>query len=138
MPCSFLCFIYFVWCCIWIYLSLFVIKACIVSVLSIMIFLPIITALFLFIARVHINMIKIVYMIVTFIVMYLALNLYINFDPNASMQLIEYHPWIVEYGIAYHIGVDGVSLGIVMMNAIIMPLVAVALYKQRDHRGYGI
>jgi NADH-quinone oxidoreductase subunit M len=103
-----------------------------------MIFLPIVTALFLFVARIHINMIKIVYMIVTFIVMYLALKLYINFDPNASMQLIEYHPWIAEYGIAYHIGVDGVSLGIVMMNAIIMPLVAIALYKQRDHRGYWI
>lgn len=108
------------------------------SVLSIMIFLPIATALILFIARININTVKIIYMIVTFVVMYLAIGLYMDFDPNASMQLVEFHPWIAEYGIAYHIGVDGVSLGIVMMNAIIMPLVAIALYKQRDKHGYWI
>jgi len=108
------------------------------SVLSIMIFLPIITAFILFITKININVVKVIYMIVTFIIMYLAIDLYMNFDPNNSMQFVEYHPWIAEYGIAYHIGVDGVSLGIVMMNAIIMPLIAIALYKQRDKHGYWI
>lgn len=108
------------------------------SILSIMIFLPIITALFLFITRININAIKVIYMIVTFIVIYLAIKLYIDFDASSSMQFIEIHPWIVKYGITYHIGVDGVSLGIVMMTAIIMPLVAIALYKHREHKGYWI
>ncbi|MBU1658526.1 NADH-quinone oxidoreductase subunit M [bacterium] len=108
------------------------------STLSLMIFLPIITAFALFVTKIHINIVKTLYMIVTGIVMYLAFSLYVAFDANASMQFIEYHPWIAEYGISYHIGVDGVSLGIVMMNAIIMPLVAIALYKQRDKRGYWI
>ncbi|QOY54332.1 NADH-quinone oxidoreductase subunit M [Candidatus Sulfurimonas marisnigri] len=108
------------------------------STLSIIIFSPIIAALFLFFTRPNIAIVKIVYMVVTLSVLYLAVGLYIDFDPAKSMQFIEYHPWISEYGINYHVGVDGVSLGIVMMNAIIMPLVTLALHKLRDKNGYWI
>lgn len=108
------------------------------NILSIIIFLPIITAVILFFVSIHISIIKIIYMIVTSIIALLTLKLYINFKQVSSMQFEEIHSWISEYGINYHIGVDGVSLGIVMMNAIIMPLVAIALYKQRDKRGYWI
>jgi NADH-quinone oxidoreductase subunit M len=109
-----------------------------VSILSTIIFLPILTALILLFVRRNINVVKTVYMIVTLTVLYLAFELYFAFDVNSSMQFIEYHSWISAYGINYHLGVDGVSLGIVMMNAIIMPLVAIALYKQRDNSGYWI
>jgi NADH-quinone oxidoreductase subunit M len=108
------------------------------STLSILIFLPIVSAIFLFIVNLHIYLVKIVYMIVTLTVAYFAINLYIDFDPHASMQFVEHHAWIVQYGISYSIGVDGVSLGIVMMNALLMPLVTIGLYKQRDNRGYWI
>lgn len=108
------------------------------NILSIIIFLPIITAVILFFVRIHIKTVKIIYMMTTSIITLLTLKLYINFEQVSSMQLEEIHPWISEYGINYHIGVDGVSLGIVMMNAILMPLVAIALYKQRDKRGYWI
>lgn len=108
------------------------------SILSTIIFLPILTALILLFVRRHVNIVKTVYMIVTLTVLYLAFELYFAFDANSSMQFIEYHSWISAYGINYHLGVDGVSLGIVMINAIIMPLVAIALYKQRDNSGYWI
>lgn len=108
------------------------------STLSILIFLPIVAALFLFFTKLHIYVVKIIYMITTLAVAYLALNLYMEFDASASMQFIEQHAWISQYGIHYHIGVDGVSLGIVMMNALLMPLVALGLYRQRDNNGYWI
>ncbi len=108
------------------------------NTLSVIIFLPILSALFVFLIRSNVNIVKIVYMIVTTVVAYLSLELFLDFDPNASMQFVELHPWISEYGINYHIGVDGISLGIVMMNALLMPLVALALYKQRDKSGYWI
>ncbi len=108
------------------------------NILSTIIFLPIITAVILFFVKIHINLIKIIYMIVTLIVAFLSIDLYINFTPTSSMQFVEFYSWIEQYGINYHIGVDGVSLGIVMMNAILMPLVAIALYQQRDKRGYWI
>lgn len=109
------------------------------NILSIIIFLPILTAVTLFFVKIHISTVKITYIIVTSIIALLTLNLYINFEHIATMQFVEIHSWISEYGINYHIGVDGVSLGIVMMNAILMPLVGIALYKQqRDKRGYWI
>jgi len=108
------------------------------NILSFIIFLPITVALFLFFIRDNFKLVKIIYIIVTLIVFYLSLQLYMDFNPNSHMQFIEYHPWISGYGINYHLGVDGVSLGIVMMNAIIMPLIAIGLYKQRDNGGYWI
>jgi len=108
------------------------------NILSLIIFLPIIVALFLFFIKENVKLVKIVYIIVTLAVLLLSLDLYINFNPDDSMQFIESHIWIAEYGINYHLGVDGVSLGIVMMNAIIMPLIAIGLYKQRDNGGYWI
>ena len=108
------------------------------NTLSLIIFLPIVAALFLFFIKKNVKLVKIVYIIVTLIVLYLSVQLYIDFIPSNAMQFIEFHTWISEYGINYHIGVDGVSLGIVMMNAIIMPLIAISLYKQRDNGGYWI
>ncbi len=108
------------------------------NILSIIIFLPIITAVVLYFVRININAVKVVYMISTSVVAYFAIKLYIDFDPNSALQFVEYHRWISEYGISYYVGVDGVSIGIVMMNAILMPLIAVALYKQRDKHGYWI
>ncbi|PHS58496.1 MAG: NADH-quinone oxidoreductase subunit M [Sulfurimonas sp.] len=108
------------------------------NILSLIVFLPIISAIFLFFIRKNVALVKIVYILVTLAVLYLCVILYIDFDPNDSMQFIVMHQWIVEYGINYHLGVDGVSLGIVMMNAIIMPLIAIGLYKRRDNSGYWI
>jgi len=108
------------------------------NTLSAIIFLPVITGVFLSFFRININLVKIIYMLVTSLVAYISIKLYIDFDPHSSRQFVEFHSWISEYGINYHIGVDGVSIGIVIMNAILMPLVAVALYKQRDKHGYWI
>lgn len=106
--------------------------------MSLLIFLPFITALFLFVVKMPINAVKSVYMASTLCVASMAIYLYAQFDPSASMQFIEKHSWIAQYGIHYSIGVDGVSLGIVMMNALLMPLIALGLYKQRDKKGYWI
>lgn len=108
------------------------------NILSLMIFLPILSAILLFLTRANIHIVKITYMLVTLLVMYLSFVLYMEFNPHGEMQFVEYYPWISEYGINYFLGVDGISLGIVMMNSILMPLSAIALYKQRDKHGYWI
>lgn len=95
-------------------------------------------ALFLFFIRKHVQAVKIIYILITLLVLYLCLQVYIDFIPNNSMQFVEDRVWIASYGINYHIGVDGVSLGILMMTAIIMPLIAISLYKSRDNGGYWI
>jgi len=106
--------------------------------LSVIIFLPLITAVLLFFIRINITAVKAIYMAVTSTVAILTIKLYIDFEQTAEIQFTQMYSWISEYGINYHIGVDGVSLGLVMMNALLMPLVALALYKQRNQHGYWI
>jgi NADH-quinone oxidoreductase subunit M len=55
----------------------------------------------------------------------LALSFYIlwQFDPhNADYQFIEQYDWIPAFGITYHIGVDGISLFLVLLTTILITL----------------
>ncbi|MDD2326495.1 MAG: NADH-quinone oxidoreductase subunit M, partial [Alphaproteobacteria bacterium] len=52
----------------------------------------------------------------------LSLCLWSGFDPAAGFQWIEYKPWLPTYGLAYHLGVDGISLCFVMLSALLMPI----------------
>jgi len=47
----------------------------------------------------------------------LCIPLYLAFDPTSyDMQFIENHPWITAYNIRYALGVDGISLIMVMLT----------------------
>ena len=47
-----------------------------------------------------------------------AFGLFRRFDPEATgFQLVEWQPWIPEYGIHYFVGVDGISLVLVLLVA---------------------
>ncbi|MEA1916436.1 MAG: NADH-quinone oxidoreductase subunit M [Campylobacterota bacterium] len=108
------------------------------NLLSLLIFTPIVSAIFLFLTSFNIRVIKVIYLVTTLIVATLALLLFFEFNPNMGMQFVVKSSWIKEYSINYYVGVDGVSLYIVMMCALLMPLIAIGLYKQRDKRGYWI
>ncbi|MEO6068418.1 MAG: NADH-quinone oxidoreductase subunit M [Gemmatimonadales bacterium] len=51
-----------------------------------------------------------------------ALGLWWAFDPAAGMQLRSSHAWIPAYGINYIVGIDGLSVFLVMLSALLMPL----------------
>jgi NADH-quinone oxidoreductase subunit M len=42
-------------------------------------------------------------------------------DPG--FQFVSKHPWIQQWGISWHLGVDGISLFMVLLTAILFPLV---------------
>lgn len=49
--------------------------------------------------------------------------LFARFDPTtAAVQFLERTPWIRSLGIDYRLGVDGISLPLVMLTALILPL----------------
>src|SRR5256712_5272667 len=53
----------------------------------------------------------------------LAAVVFVRFDPDqAALQFVERMAWIPSAGVSYHIGVDGISLPLVMLTAVIMPL----------------
>ncbi|MBW1644709.1 MAG: NADH-quinone oxidoreductase subunit M [Deltaproteobacteria bacterium] len=59
----------------------------------------------------------------TVIEFFLSLPLLIYFnDGTAGMQFVEHFPWIRSMGITYHLGIDGISLWIVMLTTFLTPI----------------
>ena len=65
----------------------------------------------------------------------LALELWNRFDPTlGGMQLVEHAPWIAELGIHYYVGIDGISLLLVLLTAFLLPVILLASWNDIRHR----
>ncbi|SFP57004.1 NADH dehydrogenase subunit M [Nitrosomonas cryotolerans] len=59
-----------------------------------------------------------------------AIPLYVWFDPtSSSMQFVENQVWVERFNIYYHLGVDGISMPLILLNCFITPLVVIAGWK---------
>ena len=64
------------------------------------------------------------------ITLVLAIFVWTGFDPaGAGFQMVEYHVWMPSFEIAYHLGVDGVSVAFVLLSAFLMPLCILASWN---------
>jgi NADH-quinone oxidoreductase subunit M len=59
-----------------------------------------------------------------------ALGLLFRFTPTAGFQLRETASWIPQWGIGYRLGIDGISVFLVVLTAFILPLVVLAAWEQ--------
>jgi len=56
-----------------------------------------------------------------------TLPLYTRFDPAATgMQFVEMRPWIAQFNVNYHLGVDGISVLFLLLNSFVTVLVVIA------------
>jgi NADH-quinone oxidoreductase subunit M len=70
--------------------------------------------------------------LVTFAV---SLPLYFGFDPtSAEYQFVEQKAWIPSLGVGYHIGVDGISVLLVLLTTFLMPLVILSSWTSIESR----
>ncbi len=59
-----------------------------------------------------------------------SLLIWVNFDPaSPDFQFVEFVPWIPEYGIAYHMGVDGISMFFVLLSTFLTPICILASWR---------
>lgn len=107
------------------------------DILSFIIFLPAVVAFGLMITTRDVNTIRNIAFLTTTVILALVLKIYIEFEPSARMQFITNVPWIETYGINYYIGLDGFSLTILMMIAILIPTSYLLLWEGRT-KGYWI
>lgn len=107
------------------------------EVLSFIIFLPAVVALGLLLTTRDVNTIRNIAFLTTTVVLALVLKLYIEFNPSGEMQFITNKPWIDTYGINYYIGLDGFSLTILLMIAILIPSSYLLLWEGKT-KGYWI
>ncbi len=107
------------------------------DILSFIIFLPAIVAFSLMITTKNIEAVRNMAFLTTLVVFVLVLKLYLEFEPKEGIQFITNASWISSYGINYYIGVDGISLTILMMIAILIPSSYLLLWEGRT-KGYWI
>lgn len=79
---------------------------------------------------------------VTCLELLLSLGLWWAFDPATSaMQFTVTAPWLGQWGISYTLGLDGLSLFMVLLTTVIMPLAVLSSFKyieQREKLYYGL
>ncbi len=69
----------------------------------------------------------------------LSIGLWLGFDPTRTgYQFVERAPWLPGWGIHYFVGIDGMSLLLVMLTTFLMPIVLLASWNdvKRSVRSY--
>ena len=65
----------------------------------------------------------------------LSLHLWFHFEPRgAGFQFIEKVPWLWEGKISYHLGLDGISLVLVMLTTFLGPLIILSTWRAIQER----
>jgi NADH-quinone oxidoreductase subunit M len=106
-------------------------------VLSIIVWLPILGGIAVLLlgsgARVHLGkQVALGTSIVTFV---LSLPLWVRFDfDSAAFQFVENVPWIARFNAAYALGVDGISMPLVLLTTFLTPFIVVAGWKVIETR----
>ena len=94
-----------------------------IPLLSIIVFLPLLGSLLLLLLRGE-KLLKSTAIVVSLLTFAVSLVLFFTWAAGeAGMQFQEVIPWYPELGINYHVGVDGVSLVLVLLTTFLMPLV---------------
>jgi len=101
------------------------------NILTIVTFLPALGAvLLLFYNREHVRSIRSLALIVTIVTFLLSLHLAAHFDSSSQdFQFAVNVPWIPSFGINYAMGVDGISVFLVILTTFLSPLAMLASWS---------
>jgi NADH-quinone oxidoreductase subunit M len=107
-----------------------------IGVLTIVTFLPAAgAALLLFVPRREETVLRAGALIVAVVTFLLSLPLYFRFDGrSADYQFVEYARWMPDLGVGYHIGIDGISLLLVLLTTLITPVALASAWQSIDDR----
>ena len=108
-------------------------------ILSLLIFLPTVGALFVFIvrgdARIVARNARMTALWTSLITFALSLGIWIDFDNStADFQFVERAEWIPILGASYHLGVDGISMLFVILSTFLTPLCVLASWEAIQSR----
>src|SRR6058998_388853 len=95
-----------------------------IPLLTLVTFLPGAAGLaLLFVPRRSVGVLRVASLAITVVTFVLSLPLYFGFDGDISgYQFEENRPWMPTLGAAYHVGIDGISLLLVLLTTFLMPL----------------
>ena len=69
-------------------------------------------------------------LVVSLVELLATLFLWLRFNPGtADFQFVERHAWLPQFGITYHIGVDGISLFLIVLTGFLTPLALLSSWQ---------
>ncbi|MFQ5603520.1 MAG: NADH-quinone oxidoreductase subunit M [bacterium] len=110
-----------------------------IPILTIITFLPLPGALIIsLIKKQNQSAIKITAFAITLLIFCLSVPLYFQFDATAAMQFTERVDWIPAWGVGYHLGIDGISLFMVLLTTFLTPIVILSSWNSvtKNVKGY--
>lgn len=97
------------------------------NILSLLIFFPLLGALLLavlpYFQKVSDHHLKTAAFLITLVEFVISLRLFFGFNGSLSiMQFEENIPWLRDLGVSYHLGIDGLSLLLVLLTTLLFPI----------------
>ena len=104
--------------------------------LSAIVFLPILFAVILW--TLPTKVVRPMALGFSFVQFLLSLTILQHYDASsAALQLVEKHMWIERFGISYHLGIDGISLWLVLLTTFLMPITILASWNSISEKVKG-
>ena len=102
--------------------------------LSLTVFLPVLGLLVVLLlpARSR-SLLRLVALVVTAVTLALAVGLWLGFEPGGGYQYVQRLPWIERLGVGYSVGIDGLSLVLILLTALLF-LAATVFSWDEDRR----
>ncbi len=99
-------------------------------ILSTVIFLPLLgVLLILFVDKEDTYLQKWIAFYVTLIDFFLSLFLFFGFETSSKIQFVEKIEWIKSIGVQYYLGIDGISLFLVLLTTFLCPICIAACWR---------
>jgi len=74
-------------------------------------------------------------LLVSAVTFFISLLLRLGFNPEGyQMQFVEFAPWIESFKINYHLGVDGISMPLILLNTLTTVLIVIAGWEVIKHK----
>jgi len=104
-------------------------------ILTLIVFSPLLgVLLLLFVDRNAEELAKWIALVASAVTFGVSLPLYWAFDPNATgFQFVERVPWISAWGVEYHLGLDGITLFLVLLTTLLTMVAVAGAWRQIEH-----
>jgi NADH-quinone oxidoreductase subunit M len=83
------------------------------------------------------ELVKLIALVASILAGALSIWLLASFEAGEpGFQFVSQHPWIEAWGISWHVGVDGISLPLVVLTGVLFPLSLLAVDPHHDDKAY--
>jgi NADH-quinone oxidoreductase subunit M len=106
------------------------------NALSVMIFLPILAGVALLLFPLSREKARFSGAVVSGIILLMGIEMFLGFAGSGGMQFVQSRVWVESLGISYSLGVDGISLMVLLVATVLFPLVF-AFFKDHTKGYYG-